>query len=154
MEEGWRRIWSQTGGPVSTCQPHRSPWECLLLIPQFLTRGHSSLWGSTSYFWRIIGAYHFISFWKVPTSIELWLMSQALTLRIKDYSILLSRKKRKGIHPTCFHSYHQSNFQKGLSLSCLGWHRAKPLVKSQVCPGCLGKWRDRWPLSVAMLQPS
>lgn len=126
--------------------------------PQSLIPGPSTLWGSTSYFWRPREAHHFISFQKVPTLVSLLFVTQVLPFGIKDYSILSSQKKRNSILTTCFHSYHQSIFQKGLSLNCQeiassGQHRPNPLGESSLSR--LLRWvedtGDNW--SEATLQP-
>lgn len=90
--------------PTSTCPGN----------PQFLIPGCSTLWGSISYLWRPIRAYHLIYLQKATHVFRAWTPASCLKSFLWGSRVtILSQCRKKGkAHPTCFHSYHWSNFSE------------------------------------------
>ena len=97
--------------------------------------------------------YHFISSQKLTHTFKALISASFLDLKSFLWGSRITvcgqvREWKKGIHPTWFHSYHQSNFLKDLSPKCQeiaysGWHVDKSLTESQAFGVCSGGRRKQ-----------
>ena len=103
--------------------------------------------------WGPVGVYHFISSQKLIHTFRALISASFWGLKSFLWGSRITvcgqvRERKKGIHPTWFHSYYQSNFQKDLSPNCQeitysGWHVDKSLTESQACGVCSGGRRKQ-----------